>query len=62
MQEYRGELVAARQLLPRDRAVLADWAERARRALDCGGWEPPQPLAVGAAARELVRRAEAAAG
>ena len=51
------QLVAPRELLDRDRAVLADWAGRERRALAGEGWDPPQPLAVGAAATELVRRA-----
>ena len=37
--------------------VLDDWRERERRALDGKGWDPPQPLAIGSAARELVRRA-----
>lgn len=56
---HHGKLIAARQVLPRDRAVLADWTARERRALDGNGWDPPQPLAVGAAARELVRRLQA---
>jgi hypothetical protein len=55
---HRGELIAPRELLDRDRAVLDDWAERERRALAGEGWDRPQPLAVGAKARELVRRAE----
>ena len=59
---HQGELIAARRLLPRDRAVLADWQKREHRALAGEGWHPPQPLAVGAAAHELVQRAEAAAG
>jgi hypothetical protein len=55
--QHREELDAPRQLLDCDRAVLADWQERERRALAGKGWDPPQPLAVGSAARELVRRA-----
>jgi hypothetical protein len=61
-QAHRGELIAARRLLPRDRAVLADWQKREQGALAGEGWHPPRPLAVGAAAHELVQRAEAAAG
>jgi hypothetical protein len=56
--QHRDELIAPRELLDRDRVVLDDWAERERRALAGKGWDPPQPLAVGAAARELVRRAD----
>jgi hypothetical protein len=55
---HRGELIGARELLDRDRAVLAGWRERERRALDGNGWDPPRPLAVGAAAHELRRRAQ----
>jgi hypothetical protein len=51
------ELIAPRELLDRDHFVLADWAERERPALAGEGWDSPQPLAVGAAARELVKRA-----
>ena len=54
-----GQLRAARPLLDRDREVLADWRQRWRDALDGRGWRRPEPLAVGAAARELVTRAEA---
>jgi hypothetical protein len=54
---HRDKLIAARLLLDRDRDVLDDWRERERRALDGKGWDPPQPLAVGSAARELVRQA-----
>lgn len=53
---HRGELLAPRELLDRDHVVLADWAERERRALAGQGWHRPEPLAVGAEARELVRR------
>ena len=52
------ELIAPREPLDRDRAVLADWAERERRALAGEGWRRPQPLAIGAAAQELARRAQ----
>jgi hypothetical protein len=54
---HTDDLIAARPLLDRDRAVLADWRARERRALDGQGWDPPRPLAVGAAANYLVRRA-----
>jgi hypothetical protein len=57
--QHRDELVGARELLNRDRAVLAAWREREGGALAGEGWDPPQPLAVGAAARELARRTEA---
>jgi hypothetical protein len=58
---HAAELVAPRELLDRDRALLADWADRERRALAGEGWDPPTPLAVGSAARELERRAVRAA-
>ena len=58
---HAAELVAPRELLDRDQAVLADWADRERRALAGEGWDPPKPLAVGSAARELERRAVRAA-
>jgi hypothetical protein len=58
---HAAELVAPRELLDRDRAILADWADRERRALAGEGWDPPKPLAVGSAARELERRAIRAA-
>jgi hypothetical protein len=45
-------------LLDRDRAVLDDWGQREVDALAERGWRRPEPLAVGAAARELVARAE----
>lgn len=51
-------LRAARLLLDRDRAVLADWQTRWADALAGRGWVSPAPLAVGAEARELVARAE----
>jgi hypothetical protein len=54
---HRDELIAPRELLDRDHAVLADWREREQRALDGRGWDPPRPLAVGTAANYLVRRA-----
>jgi hypothetical protein len=54
---HAAELVAPRELLDRDRALLADWADRERRALAGEGWDPPKPLAVGSAARALERRA-----
>jgi hypothetical protein len=54
---HRDKLIAARPLLDRDREILDDWRERERRALGGKGWDPPEPLAVGSAARELVRRA-----
>ena len=57
-EQHRDELIAPRELLDRDCVVLDDWREREQRALNGKGWDPPQPLAVGAAARELVRRAE----
>jgi hypothetical protein len=56
--EHRGALAGPRNLLPRDRAVLARWAAREQRALAGQGWEPSRPLAIGAGARELVRRAQ----
>jgi hypothetical protein len=55
------ELVAPRELLDRDQAILADWAERERCVLVGEGWAPPKPLAVGSAARELAHRAIRAA-
>ena len=58
---HAAELVAPRELLDRDRAIFADWADRERRALAGEGWDPPKPLAVGSAARELERRAIRAA-
>jgi hypothetical protein len=57
-QQHRDQLTTPRELLDRDRDVLDDWAEREQRALAGQGWDRPQPLAVGAAARELIRRAE----
>jgi hypothetical protein len=60
-QQHRDQLIAPRELLDRDRAVLEDWRDRERRALAGQGWDRPEPLAVGAAARELVRRVEAQA-
>jgi hypothetical protein len=54
---HTDDLIAARPLLDRDRAVLADWRARERRTLDGQGWDPPRPLAVGTAANYLVRRA-----
>jgi hypothetical protein len=56
-QHHRDQLIAARELLDRDRVVLDDWRERERRAPAGQGWDPPQPLAVGAGARGLARRA-----
>lgn len=54
---HKDGLAGARSLLDRDRAEL----ERRRRAwqagLDGQEWVPTRPLAVGAAARELIRRA-----
>ena len=44
---HTDDLIAARPLLDRDRAVLADWRARERRALDGQGWDPPRPLASG---------------
>jgi hypothetical protein len=61
-QQHRDQLIGARLLLERDRAVLADSAERERRALAGQGWDSPQPLATGSAARELVRRARVIVG
>lgn len=57
---HKGELRAARELLPRDLEVLAGWRQRRADALAGRGWRSPEPLAVGAEARALVRRAEAA--
>ena len=55
--QHRDQLIAPRELLDPDRVVLDDWREREQRALAGKGWDPPQPLAVGAAAaRELVDR------
>jgi hypothetical protein len=54
---HHDELIAPRELLDRDHAVLADWRDREQRALDGRGWDPPRPLAVGTAANYLVRRA-----
>jgi hypothetical protein len=59
---HRDELIAPRELLERDRRVLDDWQQRERRALGGKGWDPPKPLAIGSAARELVRRATANLG
>jgi hypothetical protein len=36
---HTDDLIAARPLLDRDRAVLADWRARERRALDGQGWD-----------------------
>jgi hypothetical protein len=58
---HAAELVAPRELLDRDQAVLANWVDRERRALAGEGWYPPKPLAVGSAALELERRAIRAA-
>ena len=52
---HTDDLIAARPLLDRDRAVLADWRARERRALDGQGWDPPRPLASGCC--ELSRSA-----
>jgi hypothetical protein len=49
-QHHRDQLIAPRELLDRDRVVLDDWRVREQRALNGKGWDPPQPLAVGAAA------------
>ena len=57
--EHAGQLIAARQLLDRDRAELdrrrhsVDWARVGHPPL------PIDPLAAGAAARRLVERARA---
>lgn len=59
-RRHASELRAPRELLDRDREVLADWHAREQSALNRQPWDPPGPIAVGAAAREIVRRAEAA--
>jgi hypothetical protein len=60
-QHHRDQLIATRELLAglldRDRVILDDWRERERHALPGQGWDPPQPLAVGAGARGRARRA-----
>lgn len=69
---HHGELalIAPRRLLERDRAALAAWAtEEARWDLPAGHPDrpgphgrpaaPPRPLAVGAAAVEMLRQARA---
>lgn len=48
---------AAGELLARDRAVLEAWREQIQLALAGRGYEKPQPLATGPAARALHRRA-----
>ena len=50
-QHDRDQLIAPRELLDRDRVVLDDWREREQPAPAGKGWDPPQPLAVRAAAR-----------
>src|ERR671912_2970224 len=47
---HRHELLAPRQLLPRDVVVWNDWLAREKAALDGIGWDPPRSLAVGTAA------------
>ena len=56
-QHHRDQLIAPRELLGREGAVLADWQERERRNAHGRGLHPPQPLAVGASGAELVKRA-----
>jgi hypothetical protein len=57
---HRGEVIAARPMLDRDRVELARRAERRRRVLEEGARHTPlDPLAVGSAARRLVERARA---
>jgi hypothetical protein len=53
-QHHRDQLIAPRELLDRDGAVLADWQERERRNARGWGLHPPQPLAAGAAARNSL--------
>jgi hypothetical protein len=53
---HRGEVIAARPMLERDRAELARRADKLRRVLEDGARDTPLgPLAVGAAARRLSR-------
>jgi hypothetical protein len=58
--EHRGELIAARRMLDRDRAELRRRAEVRRRAVEDGVQPAPlEPLAAGGQARRLVERARA---
>jgi hypothetical protein len=56
--EHFGVLVAARELLDRDRAVLDEWRAEERHTSSAERpWRAPQPLATGAEAVALVERA-----
>lgn len=58
--EGHRELVdAPRELLDRDRAVMEAWREQTALALEGKRYQRPAPMATGAAARELHRRAVA---
>lgn len=59
---HADQLVAARPLTDPDRAELAARRERLRRILDGEPPQPERPLAVGAAAQRLLRRARRWAG
>ena len=52
-----GNLTAPRPLLPRDAVVRQRWAEEDARAMAGKRRRPPEPLAVGAEAKELHERA-----
>ena len=55
--EHVDEIDAARPLLERDEAVRQVWLAQRRRALAGRRWEPPKPLATGAEAKLLHKRA-----
>jgi len=56
--EHVGQLVAPRELLDRDREVLERWRAEEHREYSAElPWRPPQPLAQGSDAVELVERA-----
>jgi hypothetical protein len=50
-------LIAARQLLDRDRAVIDEWRAEEARSLAGQPWRRPEPLARGGDAVQLVERA-----
>lgn len=57
-EQHAGKLIAARELLERDRAVLEHWRTEERREYSAQRpWRRPQPLARGAGALQLVERA-----
>jgi hypothetical protein len=57
-EAHAGDLIAARELLDRDRVVLGQWRAETARAEAGHPWQRPEPLARGADAVQLVERAQ----